>query len=225
MTQANTTSTFIGVALLLAGVIVTGLAYIQLLRVRREAAQKALTPDPRIKPKRTRPAPGAALPIILSVVGGIALSTFPKILGQATGGDNPVAPYPAVLLLSVAALLSSPFFVLFFTTFPVVSTLGAPDSYLSGTAKQHLMGVAGGVVWGAGMLAALLAAAAPQDAQPGALVQYALKNGALLVAAAWGLLAWREFRGGGDRPGMLAAAMMVLFLAGLGMVAFSFSPK
>jgi glucose uptake protein len=115
--------------------------------------------------------------------------------------------------------------VLFFTTFPVVSTLGAPDSYLSGTAKQHLMGVAGGVVWGAGMLAALLAAAAPQDAQPGALVQYALKNGALLVAAAWGLLAWREFRGGGDRPGMLAAAMMVLFLAGLGMVAFSFSPK
>lgn len=225
LTQANTTSTFIGVALLLAGVIVTGLAYVQLLRVRREAAQKALTPDPRIKPKRTRPAPGAALPIILSVVGGIALSTFPKILGEATGGDNPVAPYPAVLLLSVAALLSSPFFVLFFITFPVVRTTGAPDSYLSGTAKQHLMGVTGGIVWGAGMLAALLAAAAPQDAQPGALVQYVLNHGALLVAAAWGLLAWREFHGGGERPGMLAAGMVVLFLAGLGMVAFSFSPK
>jgi glucose uptake protein len=225
ITQANTTSTFIGVALLLAGVIVTGLAYLQLLRMRREAAQKALTPDPRIKTKRARPAAGAALAIVLSVIGGIALSIFPKVLGEATGGDNSLAPYPAVLLLSIAALLSSPFFVLFFTTFPVVSTAGAPNGYFSGTAKQHLMGIAGGVMWGAGMLSALLAAAAPPDARPDALVQYVLSHAALLVAAAWGLLAWREFRGGGDRPGMLAAGMMVLFLAGLGMVAFSFAPK
>lgn len=225
ITQANTTSTFIGVALLLAGVIVTGLAYLQLLRVRREAAQKALTPDPRIKTKRARPATGTALAVILSVVGGIALSTFPKILGEATGGDSSLAPYPALLLLSIAALLSSPFFVLFFTTFPVVSTAGGPDGYFSGTAKQHLIGIAGGVIWGAGMLSALLAAAAPPDARPDALVQYVLTHATLLVAAAWGLLAWREFRGGGYRPGMLAAGMMVLFLAGLGMVAFSFSPK
>jgi hypothetical protein len=52
-----------------------------------------------------------------------------------------------------------------------------------------------------------------------------LNNGVLLVAVAWGLLAWQEFRGGGDRVRMLAAGMVVLFLAGLGMVAFAFSPK
>jgi glucose uptake protein len=222
-TQAGTVLTFIGVALLLAAVIVTGLAYVKLLQVHREAAQKALTPDPRTKSKRPKSA-GAALVIILSVVGGIALSTFPKILGQAIGEDG-LAPYSAVVLLSGAALVSSPFFVLFFATFPLTSTAGMPSRYLAGSKKQHLMGVAGGIVWAAGMLTSLMTAGAPQNALPSPLIQYLLNNGVLLVAVAWGLLAWQEFRGGGDRVRMLTAGMVVLFLAGLGMVAFAFSPK
>jgi glucose uptake protein len=223
-TQANMPLTFMGVALLVAAVILAGLAYVRLLRIQREAAQKALTPDPRTKSKRVKSA-GPALVFVLSVVGGIALSAFPKILGEATGGDNGLAPYSAMLLLSVAALISSPFFVLFFMTFPVVSTAGMPSGYLAGSGKQHLLGLAGGILLGVGMLTGLMATVAPQEAQPSALIQYALNNGALLVAAAWGLLAWQEFRGGGDRVRMLAAGMLVLFLAGLGLVAYAFFPK
>jgi len=223
-TQANTPLTFIGVALLAGAVVVSVVTYMRLLRVRREVAQKALTPDPRIKSKRQKSA-GATLVIILSVVGGIALSTFPKLLDEATSGDNALAPYSAVMLLSVAALLSSPFFVLFFTTFPVVSATGMPPGYLAGSGKQHLMGLAGGIVWGTGMLTGLMTTGAPRILQPSTLIQYVLSNGALVVAAAWGLLAWRELRGGGDRVRMLATGMMVLFLAGLGLVAFAFSQK
>jgi glucose uptake protein len=223
-TQANTPLTFIGVALLAGGVVVAGLTYTRLLRVLRDAAQKALTPDPRTKSKRQKSA-GATLVIILSVVGGIALSTFPKILSEATLGDGGLAPYPAVLLLAVAALFSSPFFVLFFTTFPVTSTAGMPSGYLAGSGKQHLMGIAGGIVWGTGLLTSLMVAGAPRNVQPSALIQYVLNNGALLVAVAWGVLAWHEFRGGGDRVRMLATGMVVLFLAGLALVAFGLSPK
>jgi hypothetical protein len=39
------------------------------------------------------------------------------------------------------------------------------------------------------------------------------------------VLAWHEFRGGGDRVRMLATGMVVLFLAGLALVAFGLSPK
>ncbi len=223
-TQANTPLTFMGIALLVAGVILAALAYVRLLRVQKDAAQKALTPDPRTKSKRAKSA-GPTLVIILSVVGGIALSTFPKILGEAILGDNSLSPYATVLLLSVGALVSSPFFVLFFTTFPVVGTAGMPSGYLAGSGKQHLLGLGGGVLWGAGMLTGVMAAVAPPDAQPSALIQYVLSNGALLVAAAWGLLAWQEFRGGGDRVRMLATGMMVSFLAGLGLVAYAFSQK
>ena len=75
------------------------------------------------------------------------------------------------------------------------------------------------------MLTSLMTAGAPRNMQPSALIQYVLNNGALLVAVAWGLLAWHEFRGGGDRVRMLAIGMVVLFLAGLGLVAFALSPK
>jgi glucose uptake protein len=223
-TQANMPLTFMGVALLAGGVVVTALTYIRLLRVRREAAQKALTPDPRAKTKRPKPA-GAGLVIVLSVVSGIALSVFPKVLGEATIGDGNIAPYPALLLLAVAALVSSPFFVLFFTTFPVSSTAGMPAGYLGGSGKQHLMGIAGGMVWGAGILTSLMVAGAPANLHPSFLVQYALNSGAVLVAVAWGLLAWNEFRGGGDRVRMLSIGMVVLLLAGVGLVAFALSPK
>ena len=223
-TPSNTLLTVMGVVLLVAAVIVTALAHVRLLEARRQAAQQALTPDPRAKSKHPRPT-GGLLAIVFSVAGGIVLGAFPRILAQGTSGDNGLAPYPAVLLLSVAALLSSPFFVLFFTTFPLQGAPGNPTGYLSGTRKQHLLGITGGVIWGAGILTFLLAQAAPANMQPSQLIQYLLSNSALLVAAAWGLLAWREFKGGDERVGMLAAGMVVLFLTGLGMLAFALLPK
>jgi glucose uptake protein len=203
-------------------VVVTALAHVWRLQHQQEAAQTALEPDPRVKSKRTK-TPGGPLAIIFAAVGGIALGIFPRVLAEATSGENGMAAYSAVLFLSVSALLSSPFFVLFFTTFPLASTADSPASYLAGSKKQHLLGLAGGILWGVGMLSSLLIADAPRDVQPSALVQYALNNGVLLVAAVWGLLAWGEFREGGVRARMLALVMLVLFLAGLGVTGFAFS--
>jgi glucose uptake protein len=223
--QANTALTLGGVVLLLAAVIVIALAHVWRLRDQQEeAARAALRPDPRQKTKQAKPA-GGALAIILALAGGIVLSLFPQVLSQATSGENGMAPYSAILFLAVGAFFSAPVFVLFFATFPVAGAAASLRGYLDSTKKQHLLGVAGGILWSAGMLSSLLIAVAPQVAQPGALVQFPLNHGAPMVAAAWGLLAWREFRGTGTRVHMLVAAMLVLFLAGLAVVAFAFSPK
>ena len=128
---------------------------------------------------------------------------------MATFGDNGLAPYSAMLMLAAAAFLSSPFFVLFFTTFPIVGAAGKLGGYLSGSKMQHLLGLGGGILWGTGMLTALLWAAAPRITQPSLLIQYILSNGAVLVAAAWGVLAWHEFSGSGQRVRMLVSGMMV----------------
>jgi glucose uptake protein len=220
--QANAAATFVGVCLLMAGVIVAILAHRRRARVMREASQKALTPDPRVKTKRPKPA-GAPLMIILAVVGGIALSTFPRILGMATSGENGLAPYSAIILLAASAFISAPFFVLFFTTFPVTGSPGSIGGYFAGNIRQHLLGIVGGVLWGVGMLSSLLVAAAPANLQLNTLAQYPMLNGAVVIAPLWGLLAWREFDGAGQRGHMLVAGMVVLFLAGLTMVAFAFS--
>ncbi|MGZ7014492.1 MAG: hypothetical protein ACXVLK_15385, partial [Acidimicrobiales bacterium] len=113
-------------------------------RLQHQKQETALRPDPRVKSKRAKP-PGGALAIVFAIAGGIALSTFPRILAEATDSENGLAPYSALLLLAVGALLTSPFFVLFFITFPVVSTAGMPSGYLAGSKRQHVLGLAGGV--------------------------------------------------------------------------------
>jgi len=228
-TQAGAHLTLGGTALLLAAVVVIALAYAWSLQDQQKAAQAALQADPRVKTKRAK-SPRALLAILLAIFGGIALSIFPRVLAEGTSGENGLAPYSAMLLLAISALLSAPFFVLFFITFPVTGAAGGASGYLAGTKKQHLMGLTGGILWGAGMLSYLLMDGAPANAKPGAsipdlLIQYMLTHGAALVAAVWGLLAWREFRGASQRAHLLVAGMLVLLLAGLGVVAFAFSPK
>jgi glucose uptake protein len=211
-----------GIVLFLAAVVSIGLAHSWRLESLRQAEQTPLRPDPRVKSARPRQ-PGAALAIALAFISGIALSIFPRVLSEATSGENGLAPYSAVLLLSITALLSSPFFVLFFITFPISATAATGGSYLSGKAKQHLLGIGGGILWTGGALSALLAAGAPAAAQPNPLIQYALSHGAVLVAMAWGLLAWHEFRGANDRVRMMVTGTLVLFLSGLGVMAFAVS--
>ncbi len=222
--QANGAATFAAVCLLLAGVVVAILADRRRARVLREASQKALTPDPRAKSKRPK-TPAASLMIVLAVVGGIALSTFPRILAQSTSGDNGLAAYSAILLLAGAAFISAPFLVLFFTTFPVSGTPGSLGGYFQGNLKQHALGIAGGILWGVGMLSSLLVETAPSHLRPSTLAEFPLLNGAVVIAPLWGLLAWREFHGAGQRGHMLVSGMVVLFLAGLAMVGFAFSAK
>ncbi|HEY2844345.1 MAG TPA: hypothetical protein VGJ09_11870 [Bryobacteraceae bacterium] len=209
-----------GAVLLLAAVVCIALAYSWRIQDQRQAAQTALRPDPRVKSPRRAPA-GAVLGIVLAVVGGIALSVFPRVLGEATSGENGLAPYSALPLLAASALLSSPFFVLFFITFPVTPVSESAVTYLRGKMQQHALGVAGGVLWTAGLLASLLVAGAPVAAQSNPLIQYILSHAAAVVAAAWGLLVWGEFRGASDRVRMLVSGMLVLFLGGLGMAAFA----
>jgi len=227
--QAGAALTWGGVLLLLAAVVVIALAYAWSLQDRQKAPQTPLQADPRAKSKRAKSS-GALLTILLAMFGGIALSLFPRILAEATGDENGLAPYSSLLLLAISAVLSAPFFVLFFTTFPVTGAAAGPRGYLGGTKKQHLMGLTGGIVWGAGLLSYLLMATAPANAKPvasipNALIQYMLTHGAMLVAAVWGLLAWGEFRGASQRAHLLVVGMLVLLLAGLGVVGFAFSPK
>ena len=46
----------------------------------------------------------------------------------------------------------------------------------------------------------------------------ALKQGATLVSALWGILVWREFKGAPRKAAILNVSMFVLFLVGLGLI-------
>jgi glucose uptake protein len=49
----------------------------------------------------------------------------------------------------------------------------------------------------------------------GFAISYGLGQGATMIAAAWGVVVWKEFRGAPAGTNRLITAMFVLFIAGL----------
>lgn len=215
--QANPALLFGGAAVVLTAVCTSALAYSFYVDDKNAAAQQALTADPRSKnaPKKA----GAAKGVILSVFAGLLMGAFYPMIEEAKSGETGVGPYGVMLLFAGGVFVSTVVYVPFFLTFPIIGKPLAVTAYFRGTKKQHILGLLGGLLWMAGGLSNVVAASSPATLQIGPAVSYALGQGATMISALWGLLVWREFRGSTFRVKMVLTAMMVLFLAGLGMVA------
>ena len=74
----------------------------------------------------------------------------------------------------------------------------------------------GGAVWCLGTAFSYIAAG-----KAGAAISYALGQGALMVAAVWGVFVWKEFRGAGRSVGWLLAVMFLFFILGLACIILS----
>ncbi len=213
---------FAGAGLLLAALVIGAAAYSSLLSARAVAARKD-TParDPRAKRPKESGTPGAALPILLGVAGGIALGLFRPLLDAGSVGDGGLAPYGAAVMFAIGILLSTAILDPFFFTFPVTGEPIGLSEYFKGTGKQHALGILGGVVAGVAFLAGTLALSAPLAFRAAAIPSFALSQGAPVLAAAWGLFVWREFRGSGGRSTLLFPLMWILLAAGIGVLALA----
>jgi glucose uptake protein len=90
---------------------------------------------------------------------------------------------------------------------------GAPvkfSDYFKGEAKNHLAGVAGGIVWAIGTSLSIIAAA-----RAGYAISFGLGQGATMIGAFWGVFIWKEFRNAPRGTNYLLALMFISFIAGL----------
>ena len=103
-------------------------------------------------------------------------------------GPGKLGPYTAVVAFSVGLLLSS---FLWNTIVMARPFVGDPvpfgDYFRKGTARLHLVGILGGVIWNLGMSLSIVASGAA-----GFAISYGLGQGATLVAALWGVVVWKE---------------------------------
>jgi glucose uptake protein len=205
---------FSGAILTLIAVIVVALAHIAQREDLRQV-KTPLRPDPRAP--RARKPPSAAAGIVLCLFSGILMSLYPPLSDSARTGETALSAYSAAMLFGGGILLSTLLYTPFFLNFPVQGGPLQLGAYFTGTKKQHLWGLFGGILWMAGTLAAFLSASSQAATQPA--VSYALSQGVPLAAALWGLLAWREFRGATTRVTMLLTAMLVLYSAGIAVLA------
>ncbi len=158
--------------------------------------------------------------IFISVVAGILMSVFYPFVASGMDLENFVSPavgkmtpYTAFVVFSTGILVSN----LLFNSLLMKQPLeGAPityKEYFAGGLSIHVVGVLGGFIWALGFLFNLIA-----SGKAGPAISYGLGQGATLVAAFWGVVIWKEFKGSSSKINTMLLVMFILFILGLGLI-------
>jgi glucose uptake protein len=107
---------------------------------------------------------------------------------------------------------------IFFMNLPVEGEPVEFTAYFKGGFKQHLAGLAGGVIFYLGLLSGMVATSVQETLQPSQMVRIILSHGSPVVAALLGVVLWRELKDSDMRVKILTALMIMLFLGGLAMI-------
>lgn len=158
--------------------------------------------------------------LVISLISGVLMGSFYPLVQMSMATEVGLGPYSVGVIFGAGVVLSTIVLNLYFMNLPVEGDPVPPNAYFHGSGRNHLLGLLGGMIWCLGAITNFVAASASAqaDVQVGPAVSYALGQGATMISVLWGLLVWKEFRGATSQVKMLLALMMVLFLAGLGMV-------
>ena len=193
---------FVGLALVTVAIIVDAFAYKQIPTEKSK--------DPKWKG------------LLLAVLGGIFMGMFYRFVAASMSLDfvNPAAgmltPYTALVIFAFGIFASNFLWNTIIMYKPITGSRATYREYFQkGTPRLHLIGIVGGMIWCLGMLFSILPANKASFA-----VSYGLGQGATMIAAAWGVFIWKEFR---DTPNktktnFLLTVMFISFIAGLGLI-------
>ena len=211
-----------GVVLVVGAIVVDAIAY----GAHARASRKETVPPPAAQRGRTKVdrRGSGAKGLIVSLVSGLLMGSFYPLVQIGVGGGPDSAglgPYAVAFFFAIGVFLSTFIFNLYFLNLPVEGEPISMSFYLRGTARQHLLGILGGLIWCTGAIANFVAASTPKQVQVGPAISYAIGQGATMISALWGLLVWKEFAGANSRVKAMLAIMLLLFVAGLALVALA----
>tara|TARA_B100000686_G_scaffold78809_1_gene84915 strand:+ start:4573 stop:5571 length:999 start_codon:yes stop_codon:yes gene_type:complete len=200
--EGNPLILFIGVTLVLIAIIVDAIAYKRL---------------------QTGGTEGIAKGLILSIVAGISLGFFYRFVADSmvTNYYTPevglLTPYTALVVFSLGLFISNFVFVTAIMFKPISGKpVALGDYFTKGNSKLHLIGILGGVIWSVGMSFSIIASGAA-----GPAISYGLGQGAVMVAAFWGVFVWKEFKDAPIGTNKLIAFMFLFFILGLTLIIFA----
>jgi glucose uptake protein len=182
-----------GVACALVAVILDGKAYGSLASTGRSVSRKS---------------------IVICIVSGVLMGLWNPFVAYGATRGNPLSPYSSVVFLTLGALLSCFIWNLYFMKKPLVGEPVSFGGFFSGPPLGHLLGLFGGVVWGVGTVFNIVAGKVTSYA-----ISYAIGQSAPMVAALWGVLAWKEFAGSGLRAKVYLGLMFLFYALAILLVA------
>jgi glucose uptake protein len=182
-----------GVACAVIAVILDGKAYGNLARATRSVSRKS---------------------IMICVVSGILMGLWAPFVTHAMTQGNTLGPYSIGVFLTLGALLSCFVWNIYFMKNPLVGEPVDFSEFFRGPASGHMLGLLGGLIWGAGTVFNLVAANFT-----GVAISYAIGQSAPMVAALWGVLAWKEFQGANGLAKTFLALMFVFYALAILLIA------
>src|ERR1700675_4842031 len=152
--------------------------------------------------------------IIVCIVSGVLMGLWAPFVAHAMTQGNTLGPYSIAVFLTLGALLSCTIWNVYFMKKPLVGEPVNFADFFRGPASGHILGLLGGVIWGTGMVFNLVAASFT-----GVAISYAIGQSAPMVAALWGVLAWKEFKGAGSKAYIFLFLMFVFYCLAIALVA------
>ncbi|MBO8152863.1 MAG: multidrug DMT transporter permease [Candidatus Marinimicrobia bacterium] len=192
---------FVGVALVVAAIILDSVAYRRLPGQPKSVSTKGL---------------------LLSILCGILMGFFYRFVARSMSSDfinlepGKLSPYTAVFFFSIGVFISNFVFNTIIMKKPFVGEPVSYGEYFKGSFGTHLIGILGGIIWCIGMTFSIIAAG-----QAGFAISYGLGQGATMVAAFWGVFIWKEFKEAPEGTNSLIALMFLSFIAGLLLIIIS----
>jgi glucose uptake protein len=192
---------FAGVALICVGIGVNATAYRKLAQATSKVSARGL---------------------IISIAAGVLMSQFYGFVVEGMSMDfarpenGKLTPYTAIVIFSIGVFLSNLIFNTVLMRKPLQGISVSYADYFRGSFKNHLMGILGGIIWCIGMSFSIIA-----SDKAGPAISYGLGQGAVLVAAIWGVFIWKEFKEAPKGTHVLLTVMFICFFAGLALIVYS----
>ena len=184
-----------GVVCALIAVILDGKAYGSLATANRAISKKS---------------------IVTCIVSGILMGVWAPFVTHSMTHGNTLGPYSVAVFLTLGALLSCSVWNIYFMKNPLVGQPVNFSEFFRGPASGHFLGLLGGCIWGIGTVFNLVAANFT-----GVAISYAIGQSAPMVAALWGVLAWKEFRGANRRAYAFLACMFLFYLLSILVISYA----
>jgi glucose uptake protein len=182
-----------GVAMAVLAIVLIGKAYGQLQAPGRTPSRKG---------------------VVVCVISGLLMGTWAPFVTKAMTAAVPLTPYNVAVFFTLGALACCFVFNTILMRRPLVGEPIGFSGYRAAPASYHLLGVAGGVIWGIGTVFNLVAASLV-----GVAISYAIGQASPMVAALWGVFAWHEFRGAPAKAKRYLAGMFVAYVLALLLIA------
>ena len=152
--------------------------------------------------------------IAINVVSGLLMGGFAPFVTKALTGGNALTPYSIIVLFSLGSLLCCFVVNVYFMRRPLVGEPVNFSGFFAATGRDHALGLLGGVVWGIGGAFNFIAGGVV-----GVAISYAIGQAAPMIAALWGVVVWKEFRGANAAARVFLFLMFVFYLLAVACIA------